>query len=92
MDKELIDEKFKNHEEKLKDHEKRINKLEDTYATLSNISFRMAKVEQSIENIDKTLLNQINDKSKKWDRFIDYLFYAILGVLLGYIAIKLGLK
>ena len=92
MDKELIDEKFKNCEEKIKDHEKRIDKLEDTYATLSNISFRMAKVEQSIESIDKTLLNQINDKGKKYEKFVDYIFYAILGILLGYIAIKLGLK
>ncbi len=92
MDKELIDEKFKNCEEKIKDHEKRIDKLEDTYATLANISFRMAKVEQSIESIDKTLLNQLNEKGNKWSKFVDYIFYAILGVLLGYIAIKLGLK
>lgn len=92
MDKELIEEKFKNHEEKIKEHEKRIDKLEDTYATLSNISFRMDKMEKSIENIDKVLLKQVNDKGNKWDKIVDYLFYAILGILLSYIAIKLGLK
>ena len=92
MDKELFEEKFKNHDEKIKDHERRIDKLEDTYATLSNISFRMDKMEKSIENIDKVLLSQVNDKGKKWEKLIDYLFYAVLGILLAYIAVKLGLK
>lgn len=92
MDKELIEEKFKNHDEKIKDHEKRIDKLEDTYATLTNISYRMNNMEKSIENIDKVLLSYAKDKGKKWDKLIDYIFYAVLGILLTYIAIKLGLK
>lgn len=37
-------------------------------------------------------LNEVGYKGKKWDKLIDYLFYAILGVLLSYIAYKLGLK
>lgn len=92
MDKELIEEKFKNHEEKIKDHDKRINKLEDTYATLTNINYRMNNMEESIKSIDEVLLSYTKNKGKKWDRLIDYLFYAVLGVLLAYIAVKLGLK
>ena len=52
----------------------------------------MDKMEKSIENIDKVLLKQVNDKGSKWDKLIDYIFYAILGILLSYIAIKLGIK
>lgn len=37
-------------------------------------------------------LAEVGSKGKKWDKLIDYLFYAILGVLLSYIAYKLGLK
>ena len=52
----------------------------------------MGKVETAIDNIDKKLDEKQEEKGRKWDKFIDYIFYAVLGVLLGYIAIELGLK
>ena len=42
--------------------------------------------------LDLALKKDDEDKSKKWDKLVEYIFYAILGLLLGYIAYKLGIK
>lgn len=91
MDKSLIEEKFKHQEEKLYNHEKRIDELENTYNILQQLVFRIQKVENSVEKIDKKLDEKQNEKGKKWDKLIDYLFYFIIGAILGYIALHLGL-
>lgn len=77
-------------------HDKQIKELQETNAILKNMDYRMGKVEESVEKIDKKIDDKVEgdlgDKGKKYDKFIDYIFYTILGLLLGYIAIKLGLK
>lgn len=92
MNQELIEEKFNNQEEKIKNHESRLKKLEDTYSTLQNLSYRMTNIESTCEKIDKKLDIHTNKKTEKYEKLIDYLFYAVLGALLAYIAYKLGLK
>lgn len=92
MEKELINEKFKHHEEQLRDHNTRISKLEVTYSIMQNLDYRVGKVEETVKSIDKKLDLQQENKSKKWDKLIDYLFYFILASILGYIAINLGIK
>ena len=56
----------------------------------------MGKVEQAVENIDKKLDAKVqeesNKKGAKWDKLVDYIFYFILATILGFIAVKLGLK
>lgn len=83
-------------ENKIKDHEKRIEKLEDTYSTLKTMNYRLGCVEDSIkgmgDKLDEALTKQINEKSHKWDKLIDYIFYFVVATILGYVAIKLGLK
>lgn len=48
----------------------------------------MGQMEESVNQINNKLDNQQEKKGMKWDRLIDYLFYAIL----AYALIKLGLK
>lgn len=78
------------------DHEKRIDSLEKTYSIMEKMNYRMEKMETAVEKIDKKLDAKVQEdnqvKGKKWDKLIDYLFYAILALLLGYIAMNLGLK
>lgn len=92
MDKLLIEEKFKNHDEKLHDHEKRIDELENTYNILQQLVYRIQNVEKSIDKLGKKLDETKYEKSKKWDKLIDYLFYFVVGAILGYIALHINLK
>jgi len=87
-----LDERAKSNTKRLDEHDDRIDSLEKTYSIMEKMDYRMGKVETAIDNIDKKLDDKQEEKGKKWDKLIDYVFYAILGLLLGYIAIQFGLK
>ena len=56
----------------------------------------MGKVESAVEKIDLKLDSKVSEddkaKGKKWDKFVDYIFYSVLAVILGLIYMKLGLQ
>lgn len=89
MSEDLIKEKFDNHEE-------RISKLEDVTSTLQTMDYRLGTVEKTTssidEKLDKALKEPVVEKGRKWDKFIDYIFYFVLAALLGLITFKLGMK
>ena len=92
MDGKLCDERSKHFTEKLDDHEKRIDSLEKTYSIMEKMDYRMGNVEHCVEKINEKLDRNNDEKGKKWDKLIDYIFYFILALMLGYIATQLGLK
>lgn len=83
-----IDDRSKSNTKRLDTQEKKINELEKTYSIMAKMDFRMGKVESAVERIDSKLATADKNKGMKWDKLIDYLFYAIL----AYALIKLGLK
>lgn len=85
MSEDLIREKFENHEE-------RIGQLEKNTKILETMNYRIGQMDESIKSINRKLDNRQDEKGKKWDKLIDYLFYFIIATILGYLAIKLGLK
>ena len=87
-----VEEREKSNTKRLDEHDKRLDELEKTYSIMEKMDYRMGKVEIAIDKIDKKLDEHENEKGKKWDKLIDYIFYTILGILLTFIAIKLGLK
>ena len=92
MEEGVCNERTKRIEEKLQDHETRIDKLENTYTIMQKMDLRMENVEKSVEKIDKKLNENDTKKVNKLDKFVDYLFYTILGILLSFIAYKIGLQ
>ena len=82
--------------EKLENHEKRIETLENSTSDFKTVVYRLDILEKSIATmnakLDLALKKDDENKSKKWDKLIEYIFYAILGILLTYIAYKTGFK
>lgn len=85
MSEDLIKEKFDNHEE-------RITSLEHSTKVLETMNYRIGQMETTIKSINTKLDNKENEKGKKWDKLIDYLFYFIVALILSYVAYKLGIK
>lgn len=85
MSDDLIKEKFNNHEE-------RIEQLEKNTKILETMNYRIGQMETTIKSINNKLDNKEEEKGKKWDKLIDYLFYFIVALILGYVAYKLGIK
>ena len=85
MSEDLIKEKFDNHEE-------RITSLEHSTRVLETMNYRLGQMETTIKTINTKLDAKVDEKGKKWDKLIDYLFYFIIALILGYVAFKLGIK
>ena len=85
MSEDLIKEKFDNHEE-------RISSLEHSTKVLETMNYRIGQMETTIKSINQKLDTKEDEKGKKWDKLIDYLFYFIVALILSYVAYKLGFK
>lgn len=87
-----VEQSDKSAHHRLDEQEKEINELKKTYAIMEKMDFRMENVEKNVAGINAKLEDVDKSKGRKWDKLIDYIFYFILATILGYIAIKLGLK
>ena len=92
MDEKYIEERFKNTDKQLENHEKRLAKVEETYAIMQKMDLRVGNIEKSVETINSKLDGKTEEKGKKWDKLIDYIFYFVIAILLGLLVKKLGLK
>lgn len=91
-----LEEREKSNTKRINEHDERLDKLEKTYSIMEKMDYRMGKVESAVEKIDQKLDSNVSErdkeKSKKWDKLVDYIFYSVLAVILGLIYMKLGLK
>lgn len=91
-----LEEQNKSNTKRIDEHDERIEKLEDTYSTLQKMDYRIGKLETTTEKMDNKLDSKINqdseNKGKKWDKLLDYLFYSVIAILLALLYSKLGLK
>lgn len=92
MSDDAIKERFNSVDKTIEIHEKRINNLEKTYQVMEKMEYRMEKMEENMSLINNKLDTQAQEKGKKWDKLIDYLFYFIIGTLLTYLCLKIGVK
>ena len=92
MDEKYIEERFKNIDKQVENHEKRLAKVEETYAIMKQMDLRVGNIEKSVETINNKLDSKTEEKGKKWDKLIDYIFYFVIALLLGLLVKKLGLK
>ena len=88
MSDDLIEEKFKMRDKTLNNHEERIKNLEKIYVIMAKMETSINSIKEDVTNI-KAKQNEENDKKgMKWDKLIDYIFYAIL----AYCLYRLGIK
>ena len=92
MSDDAIKERFNSIDKSIEIHEKRISNLEKTYSVMEKMEYRMDQIEKTISGIEAKLDNQTEEKGKKWDKLIDYIFYAIIAALLAYLSHKIGIK
>lgn len=92
MNGEVIKERLNIIDKEIEKHEKRITTLERTYSIMEKMDYRVSQIEKTIAEIDKKLDASNEEKGKKWDKLVDYVFYFILSALLTYLCVKTGIK
>ena len=83
-----LEERAKSNTKRLDEHDTRLDSLEKTYSIMEKMDYRMGNVENTVTAIKTDIQKGKEQKGMKWDKLIDYLFYAILAFAL----FKLGLK
>ena len=83
-----IEQRSKSNTKRLDEHDEKITQLEKTYSIMEKMDYRIGKVENAVEQIDNKLDSNEKSKGMKWDKLIDYLFYAFIAFALY----KLGIK
>lgn len=83
-----IEQRSKSNSKRLDDMERSVDELKKTYSIMEKMDLRVSNIETSVKTINTKLDSQNEKKSLKWDKLIDYLFYAVL----AYCLYKLGLK
>ena len=82
--------------EKLESHEKRIEMLENNTSDIKTVVYRLGTMDKRLDamesKLDLALKKENDEKGKKWDKLIEYIFYFVLACLLGYIAYSLGIS
>ena len=92
MNEEVIKERLNGVDKELEKHEKRLSSLEKTYSIMERMEFQIKEMDANIAKLSEKIDNQSNEKGRKWDKLIDYLFYFIIAALLGYVIHQMGLK
>ena len=83
-----IDQRSKSNTKRLDEYDGQIKELQNTYSIMEKMDYRMGNVENNVSEIKEDIQKSKEQKGMKWDKLIDYLFYAIL----AYALFKLGLK
>lgn len=94
-----VEEKAKSNTKRLDEQALEIKELSKTYSLMETMVLRIGNVEKNVESINSKLDKhdeEIQEESvkdvKKKSEWIDYIFKGILTIIIGYIAVKLGLK
>ena len=98
-----VEDRAKSNTKRIDEHEDEIKELKNTYSMLEKMDYRMGNVEKNVTSINEKLdkhdkaineesIKDYKEKGKKWDKFIDYVFYSVIAVILLLLYTKLGLK
>lgn len=82
------EQRSKSNTKRLDEYDGQIKELQNTYSIMEKMDYRMGNVENNVSEIKEDIQKSKEQKGMKWDKLIDYLFYAIL----AYALFKLGLK
>ncbi len=98
-----VEDRAKSNTKRIDEHDNEIEELKKTYSIMEKMNYRMENMEKSVISINEKLdkheqkienesIKSDKEKGKKWDKFIDYVFYSVIAVILLLLYTKLGLK
>lgn len=87
-----IEQRSKSNTKRLDEHDSQLKKLSNVYVALTKVDDKVTNVENDVGEIKKDLKDIKDKPSKKMDQIWGYIVGGILGAIITFLAIKLGLK
>ena len=76
---------------RLDEVEKRQDNLDKLVATVEVLAVKESNVENDVKEVKADIKTLISKPGKRWDGFIDKCINVLVGAILGYLLLKLGL-
>lgn len=89
---ELEKEKFKIIEKRLDKAEKEIDNLKNIYITIKELTCEMKAIKEDTNSINERLSQVEKEPAENWKNISSYIVTTIIGLIIGFIFVKLGLK
>lgn len=87
-----VEQRSKSNTKRLDDHDEQLKELSNVYVALTKTNDKVDKIESDVSEM-KGDLKEIKEKpGKKLDQITGYILSTLIGGLIGYVLLKLGLK
>lgn len=87
-----VEQRSKSNTKRLDDHDEQLKELSNVYVALTKTNDKVDKIESDVSEM-KDDLKEIKEKpGRKLDQITGYILSALIGGLIGYVLLKLGLK
>lgn len=87
-----IDSRSKSNTKRIDKIEKRVDDLSDVYVALTKVNDKVDNIDDDVKEIKKDMKDIKDKPGKRMDQIIGYILSAIIGGIISFIFIKLGMK
>ncbi len=87
-----IEQRGKSNTKRLDEHDKKIEELSDVYIALTKVNDKVDNIDNDVKEIKQDMKDIKGKPEKRLDQIIGYILSALIGGLIGYVLLKLGLK
>ncbi len=87
-----IEQRSKSNSKRLDEHDKKLEELSDMYVALTKVDNKVENVKQDVSVIKQDIKDIKEKPSKRLDQIIGDILSVLIGGLIGFILIRLGMK
>lgn len=87
-----IEQREKSNTKRIDILEEKVDDIHELTISVKELALETKAMREDINKIDNRVLAIESKPAKKWDNTINYIISGIIGIIIGYLAIRLGLK
>ena len=87
-----VEERSKSNQYRIGEVEKRQDNMDELVSTVKILALREENVENDVKEIKNDVKNLTNKPAKRWDDFVDKIFWMIAAAVIGFALAKIGLS
>ena len=87
-----IEDRAKSNTKRLDEHDEQIKELSNVYIALTKVDNKVTNVESDVSEMKQDIKDIKAKPSKKMDQIWGYIVCGLIGALITFLTIKLGLK